>query len=117
MEKAKLHMCVYLTFYGEDRARRFNECVLEDPHFIGFNYYGTYYRVFYEFDEDEDYLGYYETLKLKLTMGAKKAASVSILSLVKSRSNLNISFALHYSEYGEFHCMFPGTEDYHTPTN
>lgn len=106
----KYQMCVYICLYGENKLRRLQEDVFSDPHFVGFNYYQGY-RVFFTFDEGEDYIGFFETLEFKLTMGAKKAATVTILSLVKGEQQ-NFTFGLLYSEYMQDRSRFPGVEEF-----
>ena len=110
--KKKFQMCVLISLYGDNKLQRLREHVFSDPHFVGFNYYQCY-RVFFVFDEDEDYVDFFETLKFKLSMG-NKSATVTLLALVKGE-NQNFCFNLAYSEYLQDKSLFPGTDDYKTP--
>ena len=108
----KYQMCVSISLYGENKLRRLQEVVFSDIHFVGFNYYQNY-RVFFEFNEDEDYIGFFETLKFQLSMGAHKAALVILLALVKGEQ-FNFGFNLAYSEYMSAvseRQLFPGTDE------
>lgn len=98
MNTKKLQMCVMVYLYGDNRLRRFQENILQDPHFVGFNYFGGHYRVFFSFDETEDYIAYYEDLEFRLSMGDNRKSSLIILSLVKGEQP-NFCFNLAYSEY------------------
>lgn len=112
----KYELCVKIALYGDNKLRRLQENVFSDPHFVGFNYYQDY-RVFFVFDETEDYVGFFETLKFQLSMGQQKAAFVVILALVKCEKP-SFCFNLAYSEYMSAvneQQLFPGTDEIKIP--